>query len=97
MKKYTIKEIKKYILSQDSLGDVMYNLDEKNIDKANECAKIVDAYGNTIIKLPEYYDDDMVKDLIIDHMTNEGMELSGHEEIQTLEELLLDMVYFLEK
>lgn len=31
MKKYTIKEIEEYIESQDSLGDVLYNL--KNIDK----------------------------------------------------------------
>lgn len=31
MKTYTIEQIKKYIQSQDSLGDVMYNLN--NIDK----------------------------------------------------------------
>ena len=31
MKTYTIEQIKKYITSQDSLGDVLYNL--KNIDK----------------------------------------------------------------
>lgn len=36
MKKYTIEEIRNYILSQDSLGDVLYNLSEENIDKANE-------------------------------------------------------------
>lgn len=33
--KFTINEIKKYITSQDSLGDVMYNLSAKNIVKAN--------------------------------------------------------------
>lgn len=30
-KTYTIEEIKKYLESQDSLGDIYYNL--KNIDK----------------------------------------------------------------
>ncbi len=32
---FTIEEIKNYILSQDSLGDVMYNLSAENIIKAN--------------------------------------------------------------
>jgi len=35
MKKFTIEEIRKYILSQDSLGDVLYYLTEENIEKAN--------------------------------------------------------------
>ena len=39
--KFTISEIKKYILSQDSLGDVMYNLTAENIIKANEVDPIV--------------------------------------------------------
>lgn len=34
-KTFTIQEIRKYILSQDSLGDVLYNLTEKNIIQAN--------------------------------------------------------------
>lgn len=33
--KFTIKQIKNYILSQDSLGDVLYNLKAENIEKAN--------------------------------------------------------------
>ena len=33
---FTIEEIKSYILSQDSLGDVLYNLTEEKIIKANE-------------------------------------------------------------
>jgi hypothetical protein len=33
---FTIEEIKTYILSQDSLGDVLYNLTEGKIIKANE-------------------------------------------------------------
>lgn len=36
MKKFTVEEIKNYILSQDSLGDIMYNLSEENIQRANE-------------------------------------------------------------
>jgi hypothetical protein len=33
---FTIEEIRNYILSQDSLGDVLYNLKEENIIKANQ-------------------------------------------------------------
>jgi hypothetical protein len=33
--KFTVEEIKNYILSKDSLGDVMYYLNAKNIKKAN--------------------------------------------------------------
>lgn len=36
MKKYTIEQIRKYLKSQDSFGDILYNLSEENIDKANE-------------------------------------------------------------
>lgn len=36
MKTYTIEQIKKYLQSQDSLGDIYYNLSEENIDKANK-------------------------------------------------------------
>ena len=36
MKTFTIEEIKNYIRQQDSLGDVMYNLSEQNITKANK-------------------------------------------------------------
>jgi len=36
MKKYTVEEIRNYILSQDSMGDILYYLNEENIDKANE-------------------------------------------------------------
>lgn len=32
---FTIEEIRNYILSQDSLGDVLYNLKAENIVKAN--------------------------------------------------------------
>ncbi len=33
---FTIEEIRKYIKSQDSLGDVLYNLKEEKIIEANE-------------------------------------------------------------
>lgn len=33
---FTIEEIKNYIISQDSLGDVLYNLSSENIKKANK-------------------------------------------------------------
>lgn len=33
---FTIDEIRNYILSQDSLGDVLYNLDSDHIYEANE-------------------------------------------------------------
>lgn len=35
-KTFTIEEIRKYILSQDSMGDILYNLKEENIIQANE-------------------------------------------------------------
>lgn len=34
MKKYTVEEIREYLLSQDSMGDILYNLSEENIDIA---------------------------------------------------------------
>ena len=36
---FTIDEIRKYILSQDSLGDVLYNLSASKIIEANEPEK----------------------------------------------------------
>lgn len=37
---FTIDEIRKYILSQDSLGDVLYNLSASKILEANEPEEI---------------------------------------------------------
>ena len=34
--KFTIKEFKAYLLTQDSFGDVLYNLSVENIKKANQ-------------------------------------------------------------
>jgi hypothetical protein len=36
---FTIQEIKNYILSQDSLGDVLYNLKAEKIIEANQPKK----------------------------------------------------------
>jgi len=33
--RFSIEEIKKYILSQDSMGDILYNLNEAKIIEAN--------------------------------------------------------------
>lgn len=35
VKKFTIDEFRRYIFSQDSLGDVLYYLSVENIEKAN--------------------------------------------------------------
>ena len=35
-KKFTVAEIKKYLLSKDSMGDIMYYLSAENIEKANQ-------------------------------------------------------------
>ena len=35
-KKFTIDEIRNYLETQDSRGDIHYNLSEENIEKANE-------------------------------------------------------------
>jgi len=34
--KFTVQEFKNYLLTQDSRGDIMYNLSAENIRKANE-------------------------------------------------------------
>ncbi len=35
MKSYTIEQIRKYLLSQDSKGDILYNLKEEVLDAIN--------------------------------------------------------------
>ena len=39
---FTIEEIRNYILSQDSLGDVLYNLKAEKIIEANQQKEEVD-------------------------------------------------------
>lgn len=36
MKTFTIEEFKNYILSKDSIGDIMFYLSEENVKKANK-------------------------------------------------------------
>lgn len=36
MKMFTIEEFRNYLQSQDSFGDALYHLSEKNIERANE-------------------------------------------------------------
>lgn len=64
MKTFNIEEIRNYILSQDSLGDVLYNLNEQSIEQANTIEKeiILDRNDNTIeeydlVYLNNNYDD----------------------------------------
>jgi hypothetical protein len=47
---FTIDEIRKYILSQDSLGDVLYNLKAEKIIEANEPEEDDDEDEDFIIK-----------------------------------------------
>ena len=54
MEKFTVEEFKNYLLTQDSRGDIMYNLSAENIRKAN----ISDADGgeNSPVKCKHYHD-----------------------------------------
>ncbi len=52
---FTVAEIRKYILAQDSLGDVLYNLSEENIVRANEDEPDEGDWSDTSI---DGYDDD---------------------------------------
>lgn len=45
MEKFTVEEIRKYILSQDSLGDVLYNLTEEKIKTVNQKLEDEDSVG----------------------------------------------------
>jgi len=101
MKKYSIEEIKRYILKQDSLGDVMYNLNEKNLDAAQEGIKIYDLWsGDVKIRLNPNItmdDEELIKEEIIQYMDEQGMERSGYEEITPLKEILESLEYDIEE
>jgi hypothetical protein len=47
---FTVDEIRKYILSQDSLGDVLYNLKAEKIIEANEPEEDDEEDDDIIIK-----------------------------------------------
>ena len=42
---FTVDEIRKYLISQDSRGDILYNLSEENIIKANDPQNAIDGEG----------------------------------------------------
>ena len=63
MRTYTIEQIKKYIESQDSLGDVLYNL--KNIDEYLISDDIT-----------EIEDDGELNDYLLDMEDNQGSKFS---------------------
>lgn len=54
---FTIEEIRNYIQSQDSLGDVLYNLSEKNIVNANTPKEKVN-YGDEWDTFEDDFDDE---------------------------------------
>ncbi len=54
-KTFTIQEIKNYILSQESRGDILYYLTEANIEKANKPKEIEDI---DITNIEDYDDGD---------------------------------------
>ena len=49
--KFTVVETKKYIQSQDSLGDVFYFCNAKNIEAANEPQEVLSACCDAEIEL----------------------------------------------
>ena len=42
METFTIEQIKNYLLSQDSMGDILYNLKAENIERANDRPKLIE-------------------------------------------------------
>ena len=93
MKTYTIEQIKKYITKQDSLGDVLYNLNERNIDKAQKGLEIYNLdNGETEFTIDDdYIDDGVIRERLIEYMEASDWEFKGDEETRTLNELLFDL------
>lgn len=91
MKKFTIEEIKNYILSQDSLGDVLYFLSEKNIEKANEKEglKVYNEDGTIFMVIEgNNLTDSVIKQHIYDEMCNCGAEVEEDDIYLDLDTLL---------
>ena len=71
-KKYTIKEIKRYLNKQDSMGDIYYNLNEENMDAAQEIIKIYDSTEELILTIDlDFVDENTIKSIIIDWLEEE--------------------------
>jgi hypothetical protein len=97
MKKFTIEQIKKYIIKQDSMGDILYNLSEKNIEKASEGLKILN-YDESVFLIidDDYIDDEIIKQYIIEKLDNEGIERRGIEENMQLDEIYAEYEIYVE-
>lgn len=84
MKKFTLEEIKSYILSQDSMGDIYYNLNEKNVDDANDRPKLIENLMEiredwTKEDFYEVYEDwNDIDELSLDQMTERMEETLTH-------------------
>jgi len=93
-KKYTIKEIKKYLNSQDSFGDCLYNLNEENMDKTNEILSIHNYDEELILTIDlDYVDADIIINILTDYMDEEDIKLDivGMSLSELLEELELTL------
>lgn len=62
--KFTIEEIKNYIVSQESRGDILYNLSEENIQKAQPSGYPNEEYADEA----EWDDDIMTIEEYNDHV-----------------------------
>lgn len=61
-KKFTLEEFRNYLNSQDSLGDIHYNLSEENIAAANKCEECVpdeDPHFSDLEYTEKYTDTDL--------------------------------------
>lgn len=54
-KTYTIEQIRKYLLSQDSRGDMLYNLKEEILDAVNTPTVGTDQYNQAVKEYTEGY------------------------------------------
>ena len=71
---FTIEEIRKYIMSQESRGDIIHYLSEENIIAANQPKVSVSPDPNFPDEFPDYMSED---DLIPVEEFN-GYDLDGH-------------------
>jgi len=80
METFTIEQIKNYLLSQDSMGDMLYNLKAENIAKANDKLALVEQLMEiredwTVQDYLEAYEDEWedIQDMSVDRLA-ERME-----------------------
>ena len=75
-KKFTNEEIRNYINSQDSMGDIAYNLSEENIIKANLNIYQENGYDNRYDYLKSLADDYDIPYMIV----KEAADMLGEDE-----------------